>query len=252
MKDKKQRRLSKSAAVYIPICVLLVLFFSIFGISAFLEIMTVEVAGASIYSAAEIVNASGIVRGDNMLLFDVAEAEEKILAAKPYISEVNIVRVLPDSIHIEIRESSPLAVIPFRDNMLIVDSAGRLLERSEDLRRDLIEIRGVAVTDVTVGRPLRAEQGSELQLQYMRDVLVAIEREGLQQDISYLDVSNISLINLGYVERFRVILGGPSNVRHKLSQLPGFVERIDAQHPHGVTGDYNMSDASGEWIFIPD
>jgi cell division septal protein FtsQ len=252
MTDKKQRRLSKSATVYIPICVLLVLVLSVFGISAFLEIMTVEVAGASIYSDEEIVSASGIVRGDNMLLFDLAEAEERILAAKPYISEVNIVRVPPDAIHIEIRESSPLAVVPFRDSMLIIDSTGRLLERSDDLHRDLIEIRGVSVIDVTVGRPLRAEPGSELQLQYMRDVLLAIEREGIQHDISYLDVSNISMINLGYVERFRVILGGPSNVRHKLSQLPNYKERIDAQHPFGITGDINMSDASGEWIFTPD
>ena len=242
---------SKGSAVQVIICVLLVIALAIYGLSVFMKIMVIEVEGSLTYSAEEVIKASGIDVGHNLLFLNTANAAGNILAAMPFISEVNITRLPPDSLRIEVAESTAIAVISYRSDHLVIDSSSKVLKITGTMPGGLIEIRGVALTDVSEGSLLRSELGSETHLQYMRDVLRAIEREEMQSECSFLDVSNITYINFGYMGRFRVILGGPSNVRHKLGRLPDIIEWVDTTYEAGTAGDINMVDPSGEYSFKP-
>ena len=73
----KPRRKSKSAVVYIPTAVILILFLMAFGVSVFLKIINIEVIGASVYTKEEIITASGITKGDNMLLYQWKQRSEQ-------------------------------------------------------------------------------------------------------------------------------------------------------------------------------
>ena len=252
MGRKKQRRTSRSAAVYIPACVLLILTLTILGTSVFLRVLEVEVIGSSMYSQDEILNASGIMIGDNLLFLDTEGIRLQLVAAMPFIREVTITRVPPYTLRIEIAESTAIAKIAFLDSTLVIDSGGRILSLIEGSPATLIEIRGFTPVDVVEGSQLRAELGGSMQLEYMIDMLSAIEREGMYRSVSYLDVTNISAISFGYRDRYRVILGGPGNVRSKLRQLPGAVANIETRDASDVPYVINMSDPSGEWNFKPD
>jgi len=226
MENRKQRRVSRSAMMYIPFGVLLVAIISIMGISSFLRIMVIEVEGATRYSSAEIISASGIGVGDNLLFLDTDAAQRRIMLAMPFIREVNVLRALPDGIMIEIFESEPIASIEDSGDLLIIDVTGRILERTDKAPDGLIEVRGITPLDPVEGGQLRTAPGGEMQLQYMRDVLSAMERERIVQDVTFLDITHISQINFGYLGRFRVILGGPSNIRGKLEALPRVIDTI--------------------------
>jgi len=246
MGGKGLGRMSKSAAVYIPVGALLIIFLTILGTSGFLRVMQIEVVGATVYPENEIVVASGISKGDNLLFVDASAAGRRVKAAMPYIDVADITRLPPDRIRIEVTESTAMATVTYQFETLVIDLSGRVLQRGGDIPEGLIEVRGFSPGDVVEGSALRAQTGSETYLQFLLDVLAAFDKEGIQEGVSYLDMTNISNITFGYHERYRVILGAPNNLRQKLASLPGAIAVVDTREPASATGTFRVED-SGEW-----
>ncbi|MCL2391484.1 MAG: FtsQ-type POTRA domain-containing protein [Oscillospiraceae bacterium] len=252
MEFGSQRRVSKSAAIYIPIGVLLVVAFTLLGISSFLSIMDIEVEGAAGYTADEIIYASGISVGDNLLFLDTEAAERRITAAIPFVREATISRMLPDKLLIEVYESTPIAWIEISDDeIIVIDITARVLQTIDFIPYGLLEVRGVSPAEAIEGRQLRAEIGGDMQLQHMRDILTAFEREGMARDVYYLDMTHVSQISFGYMGRFRVLLGDPSNLRQKLNALPEAIVTIDERSGEDVRGVIDLTDPTGRVRFDP-
>ena len=237
MARKKSRRKSRSAAVYVTFAVFLILLLSILGISVFLRIIEIEVTGASTYTDEEIITASGISPGDNMLRIKSASIKQTILSSMTFISKVDVEFILPDKIRLNVSESNALASISYDDGVLLIDSTGRILRQTNIIPAGLIEIRGFVPVNVVEGSALKADPGDETRLRYMTDVLAAFERDGVQGNVSYLDVTSISNIKFGYLGRFNVVLGTPESIRYKLNRLPDII----ADLPKDKTGTINMA-----------
>jgi len=265
MAAKKLHRLSKSAAFYVPIGVLIIVALTLLGASVFLRIMDIEVTGASVYSTDDIIKVSGLSVGDNLLFVNTQSVAQRIRQALPFVSTAQVSRILPNIVLIEITESAAIAKIIHAGEVFVVDSAGRVLMQEEgngpEITDDsgnpihLIDVRGVDIDNAVIGSIIRPVFGSEMKLQYMQDVLSAFEREEIEKDVSYLDVSNIVNVHFGYLDKFRVILGGStnlrqSNLRHNLGRLPETVSQIEFRFPN-TAGDINMTDANAEPIFTP-
>ena len=251
MSKRKKRRISRSAALFIPVSVLLIAFFTVFGVSIFTKIIDIEVAGATVYSEEEIIEASGISSGDNLLFVDVNAASHSIRAAKPFINKVAITRVPPCALRIEVTESTPMARIDYQNSVLVIDSDCRVLMITENAPDGLIEVFGISHSEPVEGSPLKEDQGSEIKLQSLKDILTIIKKEGIEKGVSYIDINTVSRIYLGYEGRFRVILGNPINARTALSKLQAFVLYIDDTHSTEVMGDIDMSDMTGPGRFNP-
>jgi len=262
MAVSNKRRLSKTSTAYIAIGILLITSMTVIGTSAFLRVKDIVVEGASMYSAQEVVESSGLSAGDNLLLIDSQSISQRIREELPFVSVVNVKRILPDKISIEITESIAAASITFAGEVYVIDTSGRVLSRSpsgdtalSEIYQDLIEVRGAEIEETPVGNQLRSVFGSEIKLQYMQDILEAAEREDHLNEMTYLDVSNIVNVYFGYMGRYRVILGGrenlrPGNLRHNFGRLGETVSRIEDRYPN-TTGDINMSDESGSPRFTP-
>ena len=250
MTGGSNRLLGKSSAAYIAVGVALVTLMTLIGTSAFLRVVDIRVEGASKYSALEVSEASGVSKGDSLMRVNKQRVSGNILRALPFIKEAHISRKLPDILLIEVIESTAIASIYFAGDNLILDSAGRVLMRTDESPGDLIEIRGIEISDVREGEPPRVELGAETKLQYVQDILGAMEREEMEKDVSYLDVSNISNIHFGYLGRYRVVLGGVRDLKHKLGRLPDDVLKIELRYPN-TPGDINMTDPSGDVRFKP-
>ena len=252
MRTGKRRRRSRSAAFYIPAGILLIVIVIVLGTGVFLRVVDIDVVGASRYSKEEIIQASGISTGENIMFLDTGAAVRRIRMAMPYIAEVKIEPVLPGFVRITVRESVAVAEIEYLNTALLIDSSGRVLGKVDNMREGLVEVKGFVPSEAEIGSKLRAASGSETQLTSLTEVLAAFEKEDMLDSVSYLDVTHIATISFGYAGRFTVILGGSGNVAHKLDQLPGIVEMIDSSRPKGEMGVINMSDPTGEWRFNSD
>ena len=261
MAASNKRQMSKVSATYIAIGVALISLMTIIGTSAFLRTTEIRVEGASLYTVDEIIKSSGVSKGDNLLFVNAQNVSSSIRESLPFISAAKVTRIPPDTVLIEVTESGAIAAVTFSGELYAIDSAGRVLVKSTGGETDqpginfddLIEIRGIEVEGAVIGNTLRSEFGAETKLQNMQDVLVALEREGLDKDVTYLDVSSISNIHFGFMSRYRVILGGRSYLRQKLERVISAVEEIEHRHPN-TPGDINMSnvtDVSNEVSFRP-
>ncbi|MDR0491071.1 MAG: FtsQ-type POTRA domain-containing protein [Oscillospiraceae bacterium] len=252
MGERRRRRKSTSAAVYVPVAALLILFLTMFGTSVFLKVtdirvMDISAKGTAQYSSKEIIKASGIVQGDNILLVDTIGVQLRICTALPYIREVAVTRSMPNTIVIEVGYSTPLAMLEWQGEIVIIDSAGRVLQHVGTAPSGLIEIRGLEPLDATDGIVLRVDTSGATQRSSMTEILAAIEMAGIQDKISYLDVANIAKISFGYMKRFNVLLGGSEDVKSKLDKLAEEVSKIEAMTQPTDQGTFNMSQKPWRW-----
>ena len=239
--------------MYIPIAVLIILFLAIFGTSVFLRVTQIEVSGASFYTDEEIISISGIIRGDNMLLIDRLGAQRRI-ESLTYISDVRIMRVLPDTIRIEVTERAAIAAIRYRGGYLTINSDGRILQREAASSGGLIEIRGLEPVVPETGNILGAAPGAAARLRAMTDLLGVFEKNGIQSDISHLDVSNVNNITFRYTFEndwlFTVELGPAADVLQNFRLLPDIIDGVTERLPNGATGTINVpaGGSAGGWI----
>ena len=146
-KQAKNRRPSSGVAVRL-IIMLAVVAAIVFGVAIFFKVTTIEVQGNTLYSAEDVIAASGIEPGDNLLLVNKATTAGNILAALPYVEEVRgIVRSLPDTVVIQIQESEvSFAVQTDVNTTWLVNSRGKALEKVEgELPEGQPQILGVSV-----------------------------------------------------------------------------------------------------------
>jgi len=157
---------------------------TIIGTGAFLRTAEIRVEGVSTYSPQEVVEVSGLSPGDNLIFVNTQTVSQNIRNSLPFVSSVQITKVLPDKVLIEITESTAVASVTFAGEVYIIDSSGRVLARLPvgdtppgglDIGK-LIEIRGAEIEETAVGNTLRPVFGSETKIQYVQDVLVTLER----------------------------------------------------------------------------
>ncbi|MDR3278275.1 MAG: FtsQ-type POTRA domain-containing protein [Oscillospiraceae bacterium] len=220
-------RRARSAAIYTPVAALLILFIAVFGVSVFFRIARIEVTGASKYSAEEIIRASRLETGDNLIFADHDAAARRIRAELPYVNEVKLTRRLPDVLAIEIRESAPIAVVTAEGRLWIIDSGGKILEESNNAgAAGLIRVAGITPTEPKPGEKLAVPEESGTRRAYLLDILGAIETNGMSADVDSLDVSNISGITFRYLRRFDVNFGSGDDALFKLQKLPGVAAKL--------------------------
>ena len=267
MSGKAKRQLSKRSVASVALGVLLITVMTVIGMSAFLRASHITVKGASVYSPKAVIEASGLSVGDNLMFVNTQTAEQQIRANLPFVGEADVSRVYPNTILIEIVESVAIARVTSAGRDYVIDAGARVLASSYSLGDDepitdkidnyesLIEIRGLEIEESVLGTVLKPVFGAETKLQYAQDILDALERHNMAQDASYIDVSNIVNVFFGYMGRYRVILGGstnlrPSSIRHNLDRLQESIPQIQERYPN-TSGDINLSDETVGPKFSP-
>lgn len=260
MVGRRKRQLSKTSTMYVALGIVLITLMALIGTSAFMRTLEISVKGVHIYSTDEIIEASGVSIGENLLFINTQTVSQRIRNAMPFVNVAQVTRILPATVLIEITESTAIAAVRYAGVEYVIDSSGRVLADSSDYspsalldeegnKLHLIDIRGLDIDTPVVGNMLRSEFGSEMKLIYVQDILAAFEHDAMQNDVSFLDVSNIVNVHFEYLGFYRVNLGGSSNLRqgnlqHNMERLPVAVAEAQARFPSNAHVDINMTDVN--------
>ncbi|MCD8086154.1 MAG: FtsQ-type POTRA domain-containing protein [Clostridiales bacterium] len=115
--------------LYLAISVVLILAVILGGSIVFFKINTIRVEGNVHYTEEEIVSASGVNLGDNLLLTRDTTVVARLLTQLPYVSSVTLSHKLPDTLVITVAESDAQAAIyDGSGSWWLMDSSGKLLE----------------------------------------------------------------------------------------------------------------------------
>lgn len=255
-RNKARKRISRATVkrilIMLGILLALILSMIIFFRVRDIEVQTirkgVEVSGNSYYSASQIIEASGLEEGDNLLLISRADIAGNIMAKCPYVSAVRVVRQLPNAVQIIVEEyDATYAVRDGKGDYYLITAGGKVTEKvTEVIAAGHIRIRDLTIQTPTVGQaatvmaPSGQEVAAQGQMDALKLLLQQIEEQELLSEISSVSVPSSFDLSMEYSDRFTVKIGDTSELKYKISYLKSVIEE---QKPY-ATGTIDLTRAS--------
>ena len=128
------------------------------GFSIFFKVGKISVSGTEKYTAEAVVDAAGIEKGESLLTLGKAKKAGNILAALPYVKEVQIGIKLPDTVNINIVELAvTYAIQDTEGRWWLMDSGGKLVEGVSGAEAaEHTKITGLVIQSPQVGSVIEA------------------------------------------------------------------------------------------------
>lgn len=210
---KKRRRLPK--AVTAVIVVLLVLAAGLGSSAYFLKIGDIAVKGKSVYTSAQITNASGLHQGSRLLLADRASAQQRLSVELPYILGAKIHYLPPDGFLIEVKPDAACLCVKTDAGYTALDAYGKVLGTEKDKNKlpGAVETTGVDVKGVLPGHKLG---GEALKKTLAAGLLLGELKRNKVTGITYVDVTSLYEIKAGYAGRVDVLIGTSADMASKV------------------------------------
>ena len=117
--------------------------------SDYFKIKNITVTGTYRFQNKQIIRQAELEKGTNILSINLPLMRKRLLA-NPSIAEAEIIRYLPDSIFIRIKEHIPLAVLDF-GRRFIINKNGEIFKEMDDSDpQDLPLVTGLRILDINV------------------------------------------------------------------------------------------------------
>ena len=176
--DEAARPRRRKKHYLLRVLVVLVLCASVYFvmISSIFDIHTIEVIkNGTHYSESDVIAMSGIKNGDNLFKIRTGKAEEA-MRADPYVKEVKVKRILPNSLSITLRERKESFVILYQGKYLLVGDSNEILSVM-DQPNGLTLVEGMDVFNATPG--VKIDVRDKQSLKNLQELLKSMNNEGM-------------------------------------------------------------------------
>jgi cell division septal protein FtsQ len=166
------------------------------------------IEGNTIYNERDLIETSGIEKGENLFEVDISYAENKLYSVYSYVEEVEVKRSFPNAVTITIVEATPFSVIEEADGYTLVSAGGKVLERGlEEVPDGMLSVRGLSTVTSTEDDVKRME--------LMKKIINTMQKLEME-DYVFLDLSDTLEITMIYDNRVKVNLGNELELEYKL------------------------------------
>ncbi|MCQ2464477.1 MAG: FtsQ-type POTRA domain-containing protein [Oscillospiraceae bacterium] len=168
----------------------------------------------SSYTEDDIIDSSGIVRGDNLIRMKTARIRERMLDKLIYIDDVEIKKNLPDKVEINIVPSKGTAYVECRGGYMLVSESWRIIghaEQPED--RNLIVVKGFDPKTNEEKTTMMSNDSDKDEA--LRSILGEIKEQNIENIVS-VDISDKFDIVLNYQNRIKIKIEKPDDIEYKL------------------------------------
>lgn len=226
-KTRRRRRGSLGRLVR-PLSVLLAAVAIVAALTLFFKVDKILVSGGGRYQAEEIIAATGVERGDNLILLDKRGIAQKIYTALPYITDVRIHQQFPNTLLVEVVETQAAAVIQGAGGYWLLSASGKLLELVDEAAAgDYLPIVGLEAADPAVGQFLSLPEEAPISRDRLKELLATLEEQGVLSRADDIDLSDPEILVLNYDGRFRVEMYYDADFPFKLHCLTEAISRLE-------------------------
>lgn len=215
-KLKRVQRNRKILAVFISLIVVVAVAGAL-SVTVLFNIKSINVKSAgSHYTKEEIISASGLDVGDNLIRTDFDAVSDRICKNLPYVLSVKISKSLVSgTVDISVTDGKKAMIFKSQSGYAVCDNEGKTLEIIADIPKDNNLIIVVCNADVKaeIGKKIGFANDNEKEV--FDSVISAIKESGIK-DITKIDISDINSIKIDYQNRFRLLLGANDQLTEKL------------------------------------
>ena len=226
IKQLKRKRNIRKAIVVVGFLLVLSIIVSPVLILTLFRVKSFTVEGASAYTNEEIISASGIATGKNLLFADLDEAADNIEKLLPYTDEVKLTKKLPDEIIIRYETTEKAFAIGMSNGLYaLTDSNLKVLEITGQRPAGVALIVGAVPYKAeageiaafeTIGDGEKEDEFVDETLELLLEITGAIAGNETK-DIDLINISEKNDIYLIYQGRIVLNLGNSSDLSSKLS-----------------------------------
>ena len=192
----------------------------------------ISASGSKLYTAEQLISASGITSEDNLILVNKEDTLEKIRHTLHFVDDIKIEKELPDSIHITATDAKEYASFKEGDLYYTISKSGYVLKSYEEKPKNVFLI----ITDfekAVLGEKAIIKNSNSAEL--LKTMVDCLNQKDIPIDA--INVSDSLNIEARVCGRFIVNFGTNTNLEKKILHLSGMVNEIEKTK----TGRINLS-----------
>jgi len=235
----------------------------------FFRVERIEVSGVDKYTAADIVEASGVQKGEALMWpigLNFAQVSSRIITELPYVKQVRIGIKLPGTVQIQIEELKVTYAVQSTDeNWWLISAEGKVIDSASFAdAQNYTQILGVRLTDPKIGQAAVAEEAEQnavgetvteetvpatvtgaQRLSMVISILKNLENARILGQMKSVDVTNVGHIELWYEDRFQIDLGDQTQMEKKIKSVKAAIDDPEM-------GEYAVGKLDASFTIWPD
>ena len=215
--------------------------FILLSTTVFFNVEHITVEGASNYTAEEIIEASGIKAGDNLVRTSTDKCAEQIESRLVYIETAKVTRAFPNTMVITVEASVPAANFICDDYTLLISGGGKVLDKLQEQKAGLLNFVGTdPMPELIPGAQFQSEDEHK---DSAVKKLMEYFSENDSEHITLVDVTDRSEISYTYDGRITVRLGSINDIDYKMSFSKEIIRTKIGEKTEGILTI--LSDSTG-------
>lgn len=259
---KRRKRLSAYIVYYIIFGILAVVILAVLSTTVLFNLSKYRITGDTVYKEQQIIDATGVNVGDNLILMDVGAVRQRLIDRLPYVDKVEVSRnIFTCALEIKLNPATAVANIKKNDRYYLVSENGRIMDAElKTPDKNCVVVLGfdpeyaksgdfLSVTDEgsrnMLSKLLRAvktydeiDDENEYEAQQKYDsvfTLIDLCRElGISKHIKTINMSSIYDIKLSYDNKLTLELGDTTDAKLKLTVAKNLIDKGEFDGEKGV------------------
>lgn len=218
LKESKRRRKHGNYVVYYTaLAIIAVVVFVVLSVTVLFNAEQIIVVGESDYTDEQIIAASGLEGNENLVRLNLSGTAEKILDKLVTLDSVKVTKSYPSAITITVVRSVPMANFYYGGKNYVISHIGRVMSIGDPDESCMRVIGYQPADDVIIGGFVKAED--EEQDMLVRELNAAIERGGLTEKITTVNIADPIGIKMTYEDRIEIYLGSILQIDQKINVI---------------------------------
>jgi len=204
------------------------------ALSPVFAVQKITVTGQSRLEESALVASSGIAVGDHLVAADLSAARSALMNM-PWVASAHVERKWPHTVSFKITEQQPAAVVRSGQDLVLVSSTGRILQREEKVGAEqlLLELDG---SMQLAQRPQPGSTATEsdeglIGASVSSEVSQAIGvlesmGESLRSELGSVRLSRVGALTLELTDGTEVLFGPPEDVAAKLLAVESVLNQV--------------------------
>ena len=232
-KKKKLRRQVRIAITVIVVMLLAGICALVYCIAYGAPINKINVTGKTTYSNEQIIDASGIQTGDNMLRIRKSEVSRTICEELPYVSSVKVEFKLPDTLVLKVTQAQEKYLIVGKGGYLGLDENGKVLSlKKKKAKEGQYRLEGFDQQTAREGDIYKPENDNVKRFEAAKTLVEQLEKNELKK-ANLLQLGDLSRIVIQYDGRINIYLSGTSDAESKIALVAGVIKDQISEYSKG-------------------
>lgn len=244
---RRYRKKGRFGFLYKMLAVIALAVAVVMGGTVFFRVEEMVVAGNVRYSAQQVIDASGIVQGDNLFGMNKFDTARRIRRQLPYVEGVNIRRGWPDTLILTVTECQAAARLAGEQGEWLISKSGKVLELVEIADTGVIRVDGLNAVQPETGSFLVVREEQQTRSDGLLALLQGLDRCDMLEKVTWIDMTSPSRIFMDYDGRFTVKLPVNADFDYLLGAMGKAVATLEEYE----TGNLDLTVKDYTVVFSP-